>query len=312
MLQEQYREEIEELKRLNEGRKQQKPAGEGKEYSALASDQIIQECLECDELRWAVICEYYGWLTSHYPADKVGGSTGMVIINGKNCTPCGAGASSATFLGTDNKEYRFAHARHSSCKHAGDYFHNAQYHLFFTPEGQMLQEQYREEIEELKRLNEGRKQQKPAGEGKEYSALASDQIIQECLECDELRWAVICEYKGWLSSHYPADEEGGSRGMVIINGKNCTPCGAGTSSATFLGTDNKEYRFAHARHSSCKHASKYFHNAQYHLFFTPDGRRLQSEYAREIQQLRKLNANKKKQQRKRDSSKRRNSNNRRR
>ena len=104
------------------------------------SARELRECLACDELRWAAICEYYGRLTQHYPADKVGGSTGMVIIKGKNCTPHGPGTASAQLTEVDGKTYSFSHAHHRSCENASALFHNAQYYLLFSPEGKKNEE----------------------------------------------------------------------------------------------------------------------------------------------------------------------------
>lgn len=125
----------------------------------------------------------------------------------------------------------------------------------------------------------------------EFSHKASISEIRKCLQNKEFRWAIICEYNGWLSSHYPATSFGGSSGMVKINGENCTPHGSGTARATFIGSDRKEYQFAHARHRSCENASQLFHNAQYFLFFTPEGAAYLKRYAIEIRLLEKYNQN---------------------
>jgi hypothetical protein len=123
------------------------------EFAHKASEKDIKDCLKNDELRWAVICEYNGWLTSHYSTNSYGGSTGMVKINGKNCTPHGSGTAGATFVGADGKTYSFAHSRHRSHPRASELFHNAQYYLFFTKNGQKFLKKYKEEIKILKKLN---------------------------------------------------------------------------------------------------------------------------------------------------------------
>ena len=113
----------------------------------------IKECLRNEEFRWAVICEYYGLLSKYYPATHFGGSTGMVKINGKNCTPYGAGTGGASFIGADGDTYNFNHARHMSCRDASEMFHLAQYYLFFTNQGKATLKRYDKEIKALKYYN---------------------------------------------------------------------------------------------------------------------------------------------------------------
>ena len=113
----------------------------------------IKDCLRYDEFRWGVLCEYYGLLNDYYPADHFGGSTGMVKINRKNCTPYGAGKGSASFIGADGEVYNFNNARHMSCPNASESFHLAQYYLFFTPQGKNTLKKYSREIKLLKQYN---------------------------------------------------------------------------------------------------------------------------------------------------------------
>jgi hypothetical protein len=113
----------------------------------------IRECLRNEEFRWAIICEHYGLLTHYYPATHFGGSTGMVKINGKNCTPYGAGTGGASFIGADGNEYNFNHARHMSCPDASEMFHLAQYYLFFTNQGKTVLRRYNNEINLLMQYN---------------------------------------------------------------------------------------------------------------------------------------------------------------